>query len=95
MPAVTGEQGGRILACYLYFLEQGDDGDEIFTLDYIHTEAWLKAQQPRFLLHPAQKSCVEKALKFLPLLKAALKAAVDKAEADTDEDEKEAPEPIF
>ena len=58
-------------------------------------EAWLKAQQPRFLLYPAQKSCVEKALKFLPKLKAALKAAADKAEADTDEDEKEAPEPIF
>ena len=92
---VTGEQGGRILACYLYSLEQSDDGDDFFTLDYIDTKAWLKAQQPRFLLYPAQKVCIEQALKFLPKLKAGLAAAADAANMDEDEDEDEAPEPVF
>ena len=80
-----------MLACYLDSLEQTDDGDNLFTLDCINTEAWLKAQQPRFLLHPAQKLCIEKALKYLPTLKAGLAAAAKALESE----EEDAPEPVF
>jgi hypothetical protein len=39
--------------------------------------------RPKFILHPAQKLCIEKALKFLPKLKEALKKH-QKAQAEED-----------
>ena len=74
---MTGEQGGKLLACYLHSLEEDD---AIFTPptrpqeDAILTpQAWLEKQQPRFLLYPAQKACIKEALKFYPELVAGLK----------------------
>ena len=67
---VTGEQGGRLLACYLYELEQTGDGDDIFSEG--GAQQWLEKAKPKVLLRPAAKLCVEKALKFLPKLKAGL-----------------------
>ena len=81
-PPVTGEQGGRLLACYLYSLELAGEGPSAGA----HT--WLEAQQPHFALYPAQKLCLEKALKFLPKLKECL-AARSSAGEDT------LPEPVF
>jgi hypothetical protein len=82
---VTGKQGGRLLACYLLSLEQAGTGPSV------GTEGWLEAQKPRFMLHPAQKSCIEQALKFLPKLKAGL---AKHAASDAAEDE-DPPEPHF
>ena len=65
---VTGEQGGRLLMCYLYWLEQEGKGPSA------GTQGWLEAQQPRFQIFPAQKLCIEQALKFLPKLTAGLAA---------------------
>lgn len=80
---VTGEQGGRLLSCYLYSLEQAGMGPSA------GAQAWLEGQKPRFMLHPAQKSCIEQALKFLPKLKEGL-AKHTSAESDDD-----VPEPAF
>eukprot|EP00966_Prymnesium_polylepis_P099783 2310284-Prymnesium_polylepis.1 len=33
---------------------------------------WLQTTQPKFLLYPAQKLCIDKAIIFLPKLKAGL-----------------------
>ena len=55
----------------------------------IEMQAWLEGQKPRFMLHPAQKSCIEQALKFLPKLKEGL-AKHTSAESDDD-----VPEPAF
>ena len=78
---VTGEQGGRLLACYLYSLERADEGPSA------GAQGWLEGQKPRFMLYPAQKLCIEQALKFLPKLMEGLEAAEGEAEA--------APEPSF
>ena len=70
---MTGEQGGRLLACYLHKLEAahfegGDDGGVLG--EGGTAEAWLEKAKPLVLLRPAAKLCVEKALAFLPKLKA-------------------------
>ena len=69
VPPVTGEQGGRMLACYLYYLELNDDG---FLDSSDDAMDWLQTTQPKFLLYPAQKLCIDKAIIFLPKLKAGL-----------------------
>jgi len=81
-PPVTGEQGGRLLTCFLYWLEQEGKGPNA------GTQGWLEAQQPRFQLFPAQKLCIEQALKFLPKLTAGLAAHAAAAEEGP-------PEPVF
>jgi hypothetical protein len=70
---VTGEQGGKLLACYLYELELTGDGEDIFSCEGGAKE-WLEQIKPKVLLRPAAKLCVEKALEFLPKLKAGLDA---------------------
>jgi hypothetical protein len=40
----------------------------IIFLTHMACKVWLEKQQPRYLLYPAQKSCIREALKFLPLL---------------------------
>lgn len=76
---VTGEQGGRLLACYLYSLERANEGPSA------GAQGWLEGQKPRFMLYPAQKLCIEQALKFLSKLTKGLETA--EAEA--------APQPLF
>jgi hypothetical protein len=78
---VTGEQGGRLLACYLYHLQMENDED-ILGVDG-GAQEWLEKAKPKVLLRPAAKICVDKALKFLPKLKAAIEA---EAEAEAGED---------
>ena len=69
---VTGEQGGRLLACFLHSLEE--DGGSF--LDSVGgAAAWLEKQLPKCALFPAAKLCVQKAIKFLPVLEAGLKKA--------------------
>ena len=80
---VTGEQGGRLLACHLYSLEQAGEGPSA------GAHAWLEAQQPRFALYPAKKLCLQKALQFLPKLKECLAARASAEDEDTP------PEPLF
>ena len=92
-PGITGEQGGRILACFLYSLEDSEArharscaarasrhacaepthtpaphqpkrcarcaalrqaGNDVYTDEKPDAEAWLKAQQPRFILYLPQ-----------------------------------------
>ena len=40
-------------------------------------EAWLEKAKPLVLLRPPARLCIEKALKFLPKLRAALRSNVD------------------
>ena len=81
---MTGEQGGRLLACYLYELDQTGEGGDILSEGGAHE--WLEKVKPKVLLRPAAKLCVEKALNFLPKLKAGLEAH-EKAGADEVEDD--------
>ena len=70
-----------MLACYLVSLEARDAGPSA------GVKEWLEAQKPRYMLHPVQKKCIEKALEFLPKLQECLAARA--ATAD------DVPEPIF
>ena len=83
---VTGEQGGRLLACYLFKLENDTGTSEDITsiLNVDSAEAWLTKAGPCVLLRPAAKLCVEKATAFLPKLRAGLLAA---ATSDDEGDE--------
>ena len=81
---VTGKQGGRLLACYLYSLEQEDTGPSV------GPATWLEGQKQRFMLYPAQKACIEQALKFLPKLKEGLAA-----HAAAGAEDEGPPEPAF
>ena len=65
---VTGEQGGKIPASFLFKLELQEHN--LLELSDGLADKWLKKQQPRFLLHPAQNECIKQALKFLPKLQA-------------------------
>ena len=69
--AVTGRQGGKMLACYLYSLEKASDAFLNGVPDSETAEGWLKAVQPKFALCPPQKCCIAEALRFLPKLVAA------------------------
>jgi hypothetical protein len=82
---VTGEQGGRLLACYLFHLEcdTGTSEDISDILQVESAEQWLAKAEPRVLLMPAARLCVQKAKAFLPKLKAGLRAA---AESSPDEE---------
>lgn len=68
---VTGEQGGRLLTCFLVRAERA--GDVSFLADGV--AAFLEKQLPKVALYPAAKLCIEKAIKFLPKLNAAFAAA--------------------
>ena len=82
---VTGEQGGKLLACYLHELEQTGEGQDIFSEG--GAGQWLEKVKPKVLLRPAAKLCIEQALKFLPKLKAGLDAHKgDPPDGDDDED---------
>ena len=68
---VTGEQGGRLLTCFLVRAERA--GDVSFLADGV--AAFLEKQLPKVALYPAAKLFIEKAIKFLPKLNAAFAAA--------------------
>ena len=65
---VTGPQGGRLLVCLLVRAEQA--GEDTFLADGV--KAFLEKQAPKVVLFPAAKLCLEKALKFLPVLERGL-----------------------
>jgi hypothetical protein len=67
---VTGEQGGKVLACFLVRAEKAGGEDAKFLTK--GSMAWLTKQLPKCLLHPTAKLCVEQAMKFLPKLYEAL-----------------------
>ena len=67
---VVGELGGMILTSYLQSLS--NDGWEIGGGSGLSVKEWLETQLPTYLLYPAQKACIEQALKFLPKLEEAL-----------------------
>jgi hypothetical protein len=69
---VTGEQGGKLLACFLVRTEMAD-GTPSFLAN--GSKAWLEKQLPKCALFPSAKQCVEQAIKFLPKLKAGLAKA--------------------
>ena len=69
---VTGEQGGRLLTCFLLRAQRA--GDVSFLADGV--AAFLEKQKPKVALFPAAKLCIEKAIKFLPKLEAGLAAMV-------------------
>ena len=69
---VTGKQGGRLLACYLFSVK--DDAALTFLAQGI--KAWLEAQLPKYaVVHPVQTSCLKNAVKFSPELERGLAAA--------------------
>ena len=69
---VTGKQGGRLLACYLFSVK--DDAALTFLAQGI--KAWLEAQLPKYaVIHPVQTSCLKNAVKFLPELERGLATA--------------------
>ena len=72
---VTGKQGGRLLACYLFSVK--DDAALTFLAQGI--KAWLEAQLPKYaVIHPVQTSCLKNAVssvEFLPELERGLAAA--------------------
>ena len=74
---VTGEQGGRLLACFLVRAKK--QGGVSFLADGV--EAFLIKQVPKVALYPAAKVCVEKAIKFLPKLEACLAKRAAEQEA--------------
>ena len=56
---VTGKQGGRLLACYLFSVK--DDAALTFLAQGI--KAWLEAQLPKYaVVHPVQTSCLKNAV---------------------------------
>ena len=73
---VTGEQGGKLLGAYLYFLEQ----EKAISLLPDGAIAWLNEKRPRLMKFPAQKVCIDQALKWLPRL---VKALAKKNKSDT------------
>ena len=70
--AVTGEQGGKMLAC---FLVQKETADNVPSFLNNGSKVWLEKQLLACALFPAAKICVEQAIKFLPKLKAGLAEA--------------------
>ena len=73
---VTGEQGGRLLVCFLVRAER--QGGVSFLDQGVAN--FLEKQVPKVALYPSAKLCVEKAIKFLPKLEAGLaKHAADAA----------------
>ena len=68
---VTGEAGGKLLACYLFSIK-----DKEAWLTAAGVKAWLEAQLPKYsTMWPAQKAAMEQAIAFLPKLERGLTAA--------------------
>ena len=82
---VTGEQGGRLLTCFLVRAAELDE-PPLFLSDGVM--AWLEKQVPKVQMYPAAKLCVAKAIKFLPKLQKclALQAAEARAAGEPDLD---------
>ena len=71
-PGVTGEPGGKLLACFLFSVKN----DATLTFLSNGIKRWLEAQLPKYAtLFPAQEACIEHAIKFLPTLERGLAAA--------------------
>ena len=84
---VTGKQGGRLLACYLFSVK--DDAALTFLSQGI--KAWLEAQLPKYaVVHPVQTSCLKNAVKFLPELERGLATAAAARDFGDDEELEEA-----
>ena len=65
--AVTGEQGGKMLVCYLHHLYEDKPDEAPFLEDGI--KEWLEEQLKKYpICFPVQKSCIEQAIKFYPKL---------------------------
>ena len=84
---VTGEQGGRLLACHLYSLEQAGEGRRAQAQEL--TRGSRLSSRALRSYYPAQKLCLQKALQFLPKLKECLAARASAEDEDTP------PEPLF
>ena len=67
--AVTGEQGGRLLVCFLVRAAQQEDPPSFLDDGVL---AWLNMQVPKVQMYPAAKLCLGKAIKFLPKLERCL-----------------------
>ena len=80
---MTGESGGKMVACYLYQLLQSNASPIPDAM------AWLRqvAALPLTHLRPATKACIAKAMDFYPKLEAAF--AVEKEANQTAELEAE------
>ena len=64
---------GRLLACYLF-----SQKDAMPSLPFLSNgiKPWLESQLPKYaLIYPAQHTCIEKAIKFLPVLDRGLAAS--------------------
>ena len=81
--SVTGEQGGKILCCYLFHMYENQPDETPFLEKGILF--WLELQLKRYAIcAPAQKSCIEQAIRFLPkLIKEVAKARPAAAPAPT------------
>jgi hypothetical protein len=66
---VTGEQGGRLLVCFLVRAAEQEDPPSFLDDGVL---AWLNKQLPKVQMYPASKLCIEKAIKFLPKLERCL-----------------------
>ena len=68
--AVTGEQGGRMLACYIFSKKDHSDCNFLQAKSDESLDHFLKKQQNVYIaaLYPAQARCLEKAISFLPNL---------------------------
>lgn len=66
-PPVTGEQGGKTLACFLF--SEIEEGHTFLSNGII---PWLDKQLIKFENHPAQKLCIEEATKFASVLEEGL-----------------------
>ena len=67
LPQVMGEQGGKMVACYLYQLKESGDSPVSSPMDWLQQVAQLPVTQ----LRPATRSCVAQAMLFYPKLEAA------------------------
>ena len=98
--AVTGEQGGRILSCFLLSVRDSGSADVAFIANAGGVVPWLQAQLPKYAnLYPVQKSCIEHAIKFFPKLESELNKAQRAAPppdfGSDDDDAAAPPEPDF
>ena len=62
-----GEQGGKMVACYLYQLKESGDSPVSSPMDWLQQVAQLPVTQ----LRPATRSCVAQVMLFYPKLEAA------------------------
>ena len=94
---MTGEVGGKLLACYLHSVQEKESAAFISKAGGI--KAWLEKQLPKYngpIQFPAQKLCIEHAIKYVPKLVAGLaEASQTVPEPDFSSDDDTPPSPTF